>query len=283
MEAFLGTGLLGSGFVRAKLRKGKEVHVWNRTEEKAKALEAAGAKAFTKPEDAAKGAVRIHLALSDDKAVDEILERASSGFAPNTILIDHTTTSAQGAEKRTQTWKERGFSYVHAPVFMGPQNALESTGYMMVSGDEKTVKLLEPELSQMTGKLVYLGPKADRAAGIKLLGNLFLISLATGIADTLALAKALGIPASEVSSLFDWFNPGAMAPARLKRILKAEFDEPSWELKMARKDTRLMLEEALRGDMSLIAIPSIAREMDRWIEKGMGNKDWTIIAKDAVT
>jgi len=280
MKAFLGMGLLGSNFVRALLKQGNEVHVWNRTESKSKALEVNGARSYATPEEAVKGADSIHLTLSDDQAVEEILEKARPGFSPGVMLIDHTTTTAEGAIKRSKKWKELGYSYIHAPVFMGPQNALNSTGYMLVSGDKKLIDRVEPELAKMTGKLVYLGPLPGRAAGIKLLGNLFLITLTSGISDTLALAKALEIPASDVGSLFEWFNPGAMAPARLNNIIKDNFDSPSWELKMARKDVRLMMEEAQRGNAALAVIPAIAREMDRWIEKGMQDKDWTVIAKD---
>src|SRR6185369_12437277 len=56
MIAFLGTGLLGSGFVRALRGRGEAVNVWNRTAEKAKALEAHGAKAFGDPAEAVRGA-----------------------------------------------------------------------------------------------------------------------------------------------------------------------------------------------------------------------------------
>src|ERR1035438_759931 len=194
MIAFLGTGLLGSNFVKAQLKKGHQVQVWNRTASKAKALETIGAKAFQEPSDAVKGADRIHLTLSDDQAVDSILEKASPGFEPGVIIIDHTTTSSSGAAKRTAYWKEHGFTYIHAPVFMGPPNALESTGYMLISGDPEIIKKIEPELSAMTGRLINFGTDTNKAAGMKLLGNLFLMSLTAGIADSLALAKSLSIP-----------------------------------------------------------------------------------------
>jgi len=283
MIAYLGTGLLGSAFVKALLKKGQQVNVWNRTASKAKALEADGAKAFVNAADAVKGANRIHLTVSDDHAVDEVLENASAGFEPGAIIIDHTTTSAPGAAKRTAEWKERGFTYIHAPVFMGPQNALEGTGNMLISGDQELIKKLEPELSAMTGKLVNFGTETNKAAGMKLLGNLFLITLTAGISDTFALAKALNISTTEVTTLFDAWNPGTQVPARMKRIISNQFDNPSWELNMARKDARLMMEEAKRGNVSLTIIPTIAKEMDQWIEKGHGNDDWSIIAKDSIS
>src|ERR1700720_2428065 len=162
MIAFLGTGLLGANFTRALLKKGEKVQVWNRSEEKAKALEAYGAKAFDRVSDVVKGASRVHLTLSDDQAVDEVLEKASSGFDPDVIIIDHTTTSAPGATKRSGYWKKRGYTYIHAPVFMGPPNALDGTGVMLVSGDQEVIKKLEPELSRMTGKLLNLGEQPEK-------------------------------------------------------------------------------------------------------------------------
>ena len=101
MIAFFGMGLLGSNFVKALQRRGETVHVWNRTAAKAKALEADGATAFDDPAEAARGASRIHLTLSDDAAVDAILELAHPGFSPGVIIVDHTTTSASGATART--------------------------------------------------------------------------------------------------------------------------------------------------------------------------------------
>jgi len=282
MIAFYGMGLLGSNFVRALRERGEEVHVWNRTASKAKALEAVGAVAFDDPAEAARGAHRIHLTLSDDAAVDDVLERARPGFADTIAIVDHTTTSPAGTAERVQRWADRGIAFQHAPVFMGPMNARHGTGYMLAAGDRALFDTLEPELVKMTGKVVWLGSRPDRAAAFKLMGNLFLLSMTTGVIDMLSLAKALEIDPTEAVSLFDWFNPGASLPARAARVLEADFANPSWELAMARKDARLMMEAGARADIDLAVIPAIAAEMDRWISKGHAHDDWTVMAKDAL-
>ena len=51
---------------------------------------------------------------------------------------------------------------------------------------------------------------------------------------------------------------------------------------MARKDARLMTEEAARSGETLAVLPAIAKEMDRWLERGYGKEDWTVIAKDSI-
>jgi 3-hydroxyisobutyrate dehydrogenase len=282
MVAFLGMGLLGANFVRAMINRGEKVQVWNRTATKATALEQYGASATATPAEAVKGADRIHLTLKDDASVDEVLAIAAPGLQPGAVIIDHTTTSVEGAIRRTNEWKSRGFIYLHAPVFMGPPNALESTGYMLVSGDRQVVEQFTPILAKMTGKLLNFGPETGRAAAMKLLGNLFLIAFTTGIADTLMLAKGMQVPVSDLAMLFDNWNPAVLLPTRLKRMTSGNYSSPSWELSMARKDTGLFLQEAKKGGVTLAVIPAVAAEMDRWIAKGHGGDDWTVIAKGSL-
>ena len=198
------------------------------------------------------------------------------------ILVDHTTTSPTGTRARAALWRERGVAFQHAPVFMGPQNALESTGLMLASGPEERVSQLRPELEKMTGKLVYFGPEPERAASFKLLGNLFLMFMTAGVAEMLTLAKALDVKPEEAIALFESFNPGAMVGVRAKRMVAGEFASPSWELGMARKDARLMLEEGERGGAPLPMLPAIAATMDRFLARGHAHDDWTVIASDAL-
>ncbi|SHF55943.1 3-hydroxyisobutyrate dehydrogenase [Cnuella takakiae] len=280
IKAFLGTGLLGSGFIRAMLQRGDTVQVWNRTTARAQALETFGAKVCSEVTDAVSGAGRIHITLKDDASVDEVLEAARTGFAPGAIIIDHTTTSKEGAIRRTAYWKEQGFTYQHAPVFMGPANALEASGFMLVSGDEAVMDGLKPELSVMTGKLLELGPEVGKAAALKLAGNAFLVCFAFSLRESVAVAKSLGMSASDMAGLFQNWNPAAQTDARLKRLSGEDQDQPSWELAMARKDTGLFLEAAQQAGVPLTLLPQIAPVMDAWIEKGFGHYDWTVVGRD---
>jgi 3-hydroxyisobutyrate dehydrogenase len=282
MVTILGTGLLGSGFTRSLRTKGEVVRVWNRSPDKARALEVVGATAISDAAEAVRGASRVHVVLADDAAVDSVLAAAAPGLAPGALVLDHSTTSTAGARERTTRWRERGITYHHVPVFMGPQNAAESTGLMLISGDREVVARVSPLLAPMTGKLVDLGERVDAATAFKLLGNLFLMALTAGFTDMLALGKSMNISPREVGSLFDHFNPGANVPARFKRLTDADYDQPSWELAMARKDARLMQAEADAAGIPLALLPLVAAQMDRFIAEGHGKADWTIVARDFV-
>lgn len=277
MITILGTGLLGANFARALHGKGHAVRVWNRTATRAAPLAAEGLEVFTDAAAAVDGAERIHVAVSDDAAVDGVL--AAARCAPGALVIDHTTTSTAGARARTA---RTDLTYVHAPVFMGPQNARDGTGLMLVSGERDRVARVTPLLAPMTGKLLDLGERVDAAAAMKLVGNTFLMGFTAAVADLLAVGKAVGMAPADAIALFDHFNPGAMTAARARRMASGDYATPSWELAMARKDAGLVLAEAELAEVALLLVPTIAARMDALIARGHGHDDWSVLGKDAL-
>jgi len=272
--AFLGTGLMGSGFVHRLRALGHDVNVWNRSPEKARALQATGASAFDDAAAAVAGVQQVHLSLVDDASVDAVLEPLAGAMAADCWIVDHTTTSVQGTAERAARWAARGRVFVHAPVFMGPANAAEGTGVMLVAGARAHHEALAPLLSPMTGKLAWVGEPAERAAAFKLLGNLVLIGFVSVLGDVNRLGQGMGLSTEEAFSLFEHFNPGPSLPARAARIASADLSQPSFELAMARKDLRLMTEEARRTGAELALVPAMAALFDAAIARGKGGKDY---------
>lgn len=277
--AFFGTGLMGSGFVRRLLATGVEVNVWNRSAAKARALEADGARAYDDPAAALMGADRVHLSLSDDASVDAVLEPLAGLIPSTTFIVDHTTTAVTPTAERAARWLARGHQFVHAPVFMGPANALDGTGLMLISGPQSSHDALLPSLKPMTGNVIYLGPAPERAAAFKLFGNMTLIGLLGVLGDVNRLAHALGIPTAEAFGLFKQFNPGQLLPIRAAKIADGDFNTPSFELSMARKDLRLMIEEAQRGGVELFVMPGVAAMFDAAIARGESALDASAAAR----
>jgi 3-hydroxyisobutyrate dehydrogenase len=276
--AYFGTGLLGAGFVRHLLENGHTVHVWNRSADKARALEAYGATVFATPAEAVRGVEQVHLTLADDASVDAVLEPLAETIDAGTWIVDHTTTAPTPTVERVARWNARGKRFVHAPVFMGPANSLAGTGFMLISGDPARIDALEPLLATMTGKLVRLGDEPGRAAAFKLFGNLMIITMVAGLADVNRLAQATGVSTRDAMALFDTFNPGGALPVRAGKIGSADFT-PSFELTMARKDVRLMIEEAGRHGVELAVLPAVAALMDGAIAAGDGSDDTSAMAK----
>lgn len=273
--AFLGTGLLGSAMVERFLRQGHAVTVWNRTAAKTAPLVALGARAAESPEAAVAHADRVHMTLSDDAAVDPIIDRLAGHVRPDAWVVDHTTTAPAGTRARYARAAALGLHFAHAPVFMGPVNAREGTGLLLLSGPASLRAALEPVLAPMTGQVVYLGERHDLAAAYKLFGNAMLVVIAGGLADVLALARAQAIDPAEAIGLFSTFQVGTMIQGRGRKMAAGDFTA-SFELTMARKDVRLMLESA--GTEPLTALPAIAARMDQAIAAGRGREDMGVLS-----
>jgi 3-hydroxyisobutyrate dehydrogenase len=276
--AYFGTGLLGSGFVRRQLDLGTSVNVWNRSPEKARALVADGAAFFDDPAKAVDGVEQLHLTLADDASVDAVLEPLAGALSSATTIVDHTTTAPTPTAERIERWTARGRRFVHAPVFMGPAQARDGSGIMLISSSQADHDALKPTLDTMTGKLVYLGDDPIRAAAFKLFGNLFLITLSAGLADVNRLAGSLGISAKDAFDLFSVFNPAAFVPMRAAKIASGDFT-PTFELTMARKDVRLMIEEAQLHGVALGVMPAVAAVFDDAVARGYGALDSSAIAR----
>jgi len=277
--AFLGTGLLGSAFAEAASKRGDSVTAWNRSQDKVAALAQFGVKAASTPAEAVRSATRVHIVLKDDAVVDEVIAAARSGLSPDAVLIDHTTTLPTLTAERAERLRAAGVKYLHCPVFMGPAAARSAQGSMMVAGPKALFESVQADLAKMTGRLEYMGERADLAAANKLFGNAMIIGLSATIADILTLAQASDVSGEDAVKLLGLFDLNTMVAGRGLNMAKGNFT-PSFELAMARKDVRLMLETT--GDRPMAALPSIAARMDQLISAGHGAEDASIIGIDAV-
>ncbi|HEY7290847.1 MAG TPA: NAD(P)-dependent oxidoreductase [Vicinamibacterales bacterium] len=277
--AFLGTGLLGSAIAEGMLRRGDALTVWNRTESKARTLEPLGAKVARSAGEAVVGAERVHMTLSDDAVVDRVLQEIVTRLSKDAIVVDHTTTAPSGTRARYQAMHKAGVRFVHAPVFMSPQMARDAVGILMTSCPEPLFEAVREPLQKMSGEAWYLGDDPQRAAAYKIFGNSMIFVVTAGVADVFAMAKGLGISPEDALKVFSKFQPGGVIKARGEKIARRDFSA-TFELTMARKDMRLMIEAA--GRQPLAVLTSIAARMDDAIANGHGAEDLAVIAAEVV-
>jgi 3-hydroxyisobutyrate dehydrogenase len=277
--AFLGTGLLGGAFAEAAAKRGDTVTAWNRSPDKVHALAQFGVMAAASPAEAVRNAARVHIVLKDDAVVEEVLAAARAGLSPDAIIIDHTTTLPTLTTARAERLHAEGVKYLHCPVFMGPPAARNAQGTMMVAGPKALFESVKADLAKMTGRLEYMGERTDVAAVNKLFGNAMIIGVSALMADILTMAQASAVSGEDAVRLLGFLDLNAMVAGRGLNMAKGNF-APSFELTMARKDVRLMLETA--GDRPLAVLPLVASRMDQLIAAGHGADDCCVLGLDAV-
>ncbi len=277
MRVFLGTGLIGAAMAEAACARGESVRVWNRTRAKADALAAFGAEVADDPVAALEGADTIHLALPADAQVDAVLEGIAGSVPRDAVVVDHSTTSPEGARGRVAAMAARGVAFLHAPVFMSPASCRAQAGVMVVCGPSAAWERVRPALDAMTGTAWYVGEEGHRAATFKLAGNGMILSVISGLADVMTMAAAQGVDPVDVMALFDRFDLGHSLKGRGGRMATGD-DAVSWTLAMARKDLGLMLDAA--GGRDLALLPAVGSRMDAMIGQGESEADLSILARD---
>ena len=207
-----------------------------------------------------------------------MLEAALPGIATGTAIVDHSTVLPQrvpGGGRAERTARRRIPISAHAPVFMGPPMALESTGVMLASGDATTFERLRPALDAMCSDLRYLGEREDAAAIYKLMGNAMILTVVGGINDMLRIAEERGLSRAQAYQLFDFFDPGGQIKGRGRRMVTEDY-EAAWTLDMAHKDALLMQGAANHERLPVIdAVEGLMREVSA---RGFGDRDLAALA-----
>jgi 3-hydroxyisobutyrate dehydrogenase-like beta-hydroxyacid dehydrogenase len=277
--AFLGTGLLGSALIEAAAKRGNEITVWNRTIDKARALERFGVRVAATPAEAVREAARVHLVLKDDAVVEDVIAKLRPGLDANAIIVDHTTTQPALTAARSVRLNAEGVRYLHCPVFIGPAAAKQGKGTILAAGPRVLFDEIQPSLTRMAERVEFLGERPDRAAVYKLCGNAFIIGLNALVADVFAIAAAGDVTATDALKIVQLFDTAATISGRGSQMATRNYT-PSFELEMARKDVRLMLETA--RDRQLSTLPAIAARMDKLIAQGHGADDLAVMGKDSL-
>lgn len=278
--AFLGTGLLGSAFVEAAVARGDSITVWNRTADKARALAPLGVRIADTPADAVRDAERVHLVLKDDAVVNEVIDLLRPSLQPSTVIVDHTTTQPALTAERAMRLSAEGVRYLHCPVFIGPAAARQGKGTILVAGSPEDYVDVQRALERMADHVRFVGERPDIAAAHKLMGNCYILGLAALVSDVMAIGRGANVSPNDALDLLGTFNAESIIAGRGRKMANADF-AASFELTMARKDVRLMIETA--GSYPLAMLPALADRMDRVLADGFGADDFSVIARDVVS
>lgn len=267
--ALLGTGIIGSGMAKNLVRSGLDVSVWNRTRAKAEGL---GAQVAGSPAEAVAGADVLVTALADGPTVAEAV-RAARPVA-GTIWLQSATVGIEACTELAALADEFGLVYVDAPVLgtKGPAEAGQLT--VLASGPAEAAEVLAPVLDAIGAQTLWLGA-AGQGSRLKLVVNAWVLTIVEGVAESLALARALGL---DPQLFLDAVKGGALdAPyVQIKgaAMLAGDFD-PQFPLWGAAKDARLIQEAGAAAGVDLAIARALVEHFDRAAADGHADQDMT--------
>jgi 3-hydroxyisobutyrate dehydrogenase len=265
--ALLGTGIMGHGMAHNIVKAGIPLTVWNRTADKATGL---GADVARTPTEAVRAAGIVVTVLSDATVVEDVIREALP--ERGTTWIQQATVGVAGCERLAHVADELGLVYVDAPV-LGTKGPAE-TGQLTVlaSGPDEARELVTPVLDAIGTQTLWLGA-AGAGSRLKLVMNSWVLTVVEGVAESLALARALGL---DPQQFLDAVKGGGLdAPyvqAKGGAMLRGELD-PQFPLWGAAKDARLIEEAAVEAGVDLAVTSAVLRHFERAMADGHGDLD----------
>lgn len=259
--AFLGTGLMGAPMARCILKAGFAVSAWNRSRDKAAALEADGASVAETPAEAVRGADVVISMVSDGAAVTDLYfaQGAVDAAAPGTVFIDMSSIQPSVARDLAARLGEQGLAHLDAPVSGGTGGAAAGTLAIMIGGEAADIEKARGVLEAM-GRVTHVGPHGT--GQLAKLCNQAIVGITIGaVAEALYLAEKGGAnPAAVRDAIRGGFAESKILEVHGQRMVDRNF-EPGGPSRLQLKDLNNVL--AAAGDAG-IDLPLSRQVRDRY-------------------
>lgn len=283
---FIGLGSLGTPIAINLLESGHQLHVYNRTITKAKALEAKGAIVHTSVEALARECDIVFTMVADDAALRSITI-GDNGLAqhlkPGSIHISMSTILAQTAGDLADLHQAKGQSYLAAPVFGRPEAAAARKLNYVISGPESVRNTAKQLLKEAGGAGIWdFGDDVRTANTVKLCGNFLIAAALEAIGESINLASQSGVDATK---MWDMFSQTIFSTPLYqnysKIILNQQFEPAAFTAKLGLKDLNLVLEQGSIAQQSLPLADLLKTHMTNLVQNGKENIEWSAVAQGA--
>ena len=276
--AFLGLGRMGRELVPHLIDAGHRVTVWNRSPEAAETIGRRGARVAGSASEAVAEADVVVSVLFGPEAVRETITEAGLPWRPETLWIDVTTVSPADATEFAERAADAGIRYVASPVVGSLAPARAGALAVLVGGEHAAVRDAKRIVTLWADEeklRTFDSPAAATAA--KLVANLALAVSMETLSEALRLGAASGLSTDDVLSTLSLTAIAPLAAQKGALVTAGDFDDAQFTAEALAKDTRLMLATA---DTPLPAVALVAAELQRAVDAGQGDKDFSVIARD---
>ncbi len=273
--AFLGLGVMGYPMARHLASKGHTVTVYNRTFAKAeKWVSEHGGKAAKTPREAATGQDFVFACVGNDDDLRSVVlgaDGALAGMTKGTVFVDNTTASAEVARELYAAAKEKGVSFIDAPVSGGQAGAENGVLTVMCGGDEDAFARAEPVIMSFARACKRLGPSGAGQL-TKMVNQICIAGVVQGLAEGVHFAKKAGL---DVEAVIETISKGAaqswQMENRYKTMNAGKFDF-GFAVDWMRKDLAICLEEA-RSNGANLPLTALVDQFYAEVQK-MGGRRW---------
>jgi 3-hydroxyisobutyrate dehydrogenase len=277
---FIGTGVMGSRMVKRLLDQGYQVQVFNRTKEKAQALEVHGAISVESVSSLSANCDVIFTCLSMPKDVLEvylgeagILKHGHEG----TICIDLTTVGADTSKTIFGQSLEKGINYLDSPVSGGPEGAENGSLTIMVGGEKQAFEKVLPLLKALGKTIEFLGPSGS--GSIAKLINQYLVAVhSLAVSEAMVTGARFGVDSQQLFNILkvSYGDSRILRRHMEEYVLDRQF-QPGGAVKYVHKDVRLANKLFREAGLEQFTGQMAERAFKTAANKGLNNLDMSAV------
>ncbi len=240
----LGIGLMGFPMARRLCEAGHEVHVFNRSRDKAERLAAFGATVHATAATAAAAGDVIISMLENGAVVGDVLfeQGAAAAMRAGTLFIDMASIKPREARDHAARLGPLDVQHLDAPVSGGTVGAEQGTLAIMVGGKAADFERAQ-EVFRVLGRATHVGPHGS--GQLAKLANQMIVGITIGaVAESLLMCARGGADMAKVKEAIS----GGFAESRVlqlhgQRMVERDF-APRARMSVQLKDMRNALATA---------------------------------------
>ena len=248
--ALLGTGLMGAPMTRCLQAAGHEMHVWNRSIEKAEAL-ADVATVHASAVDAVKHADIVISMLADGEITRLVLDKNNviSAAPDHAIIINMGSVEPACDIELASLATSLNKRYLDAPVSGGVKGATDATLTIFVGGEAEVMEAARPALEAM-GRPNLIGPIGSGQTAK--LANQLIVAITIGaVSEAFKLAEGAGCDLAVLQqALQGGFADSTILKQHGLRMVNRDF-EPGGRSQSQLKDIRNAMDLAQQSKLDL--------------------------------
>ncbi|WP_419907469.1 NAD(P)-dependent oxidoreductase [Candidatus Poriferisodalis sp.] len=274
--AFIGLGVMGFPMAGHLAAAGHRVAVFNRTVSVAQRWsgEHQGRVAAT-PAEAADGADIVFMCVGADDDVRAVVygdDGALAAMGEGSVLVDHTTASADLARELSAACAERGVGFVDAPVSGGEAGAQNGVLTVMCGGEAAHFERARPVMDAYARAVTLIGG-AGSGQLTKMVNQICIAGLVQALSEGLEFGRRADLDLDAVLDTISQGAAGSWQMANRGTTMKAgEFDF-GFAVDWMRKDLGIVLSEAERNGAPLPVTSLVDQFYKRIQELGGGRWD----------
>ena len=275
---FIGLGRMGLPMASNLCRNGFHLTVYDINSVAIKSMEQLDAKPAASVADVAAASDIIVTMLPDSAAVDEVVMGPNGVLAharDGAVIMDMSTVAPTLTDRLANAARQRGFSFVDAPVGRLASHAERGESLFMVGASDEDFQRVRPLLDAMGTTIHHCG-EVGTGIRTKIVNNYLAIVSCQLNAEALALSQQFGLSLRKTLDVLYGTTAvnGQLQIAWPAKVLKGDI-EPGFTIDLAHKDLTLIVEaaNAAKVPMPLGAIAREAYSVAR--SRGYGGKDFS--------